>query len=641
MTTDLTLAARLSVDSQRWVAGLQRGMSATQRFAAGVRREFADLRAFMDSTAGRLAGLGGGFAAAHELMRSARMDRSLTQIGLTAGASSEQVSRLRGELFQMARETGRSVSDLESGFSTLIAGGMQWKEALPTLRAINRTMAVTGAQADTLAGTLGVASTAFNFDLAKAEQAQLLLDKMTVAGRLGNAELENLGDIFSRVGVNASRAGFGFEQTLAFIEGLSRIERQPERLATLADSTMRLFTNTRYLRQAQKTTGIRFFDEQGQRRDPIKVLEEIKHRYDTLKTDAARQKFLFQAFGEADLDTIKGISALLAGDNLAKVREFTRKIEQGSGTIEQGLPKAISNAADQAGRLRNTLLETADRFAQKINEPFARLTAKALDPKEKGGLELSGEELMGIGGGALFAAYLGKRFGKGLIARLGGDATSLAQGVAVGTALEKVGAATPVYVVGAAPGVFGGPGIGDLPTPDGRRGRAARRVRRLGRVGGLAAGARAFLGGGWRALAARAALAGGSSVGSLAGAGAAGIGTAAVGVTGAAAGGWAIGTGLYKALTAFDTSRAVLEGMTAPHFEMLDRIAALLGSEDAADRVRRADEAKLSAEIRVSVTDERTIARLVRTATDNGRFNLVRAGFNLGPMMYEQRAPQK
>ncbi|MFX8223183.1 hypothetical protein ABTL15_20485, partial [Acinetobacter baumannii] len=85
----------------------------------------------------------------------------------------------------MARETGRSVSDLESGFSTLIAGGMQWKEALPTLRAINRTMAVTGAQADTLAGTLGVASTAFNFDLAKAEQAQLLLDKMTVAGRLG------------------------------------------------------------------------------------------------------------------------------------------------------------------------------------------------------------------------------------------------------------------------------------------------------------------------------------------------------------------------------------------------------------------------------------------------------------------------
>ncbi|MFX9518065.1 hypothetical protein ABTO66_19240, partial [Acinetobacter baumannii] len=92
MTTDLTLAARLSVDSQRWVAGLQRGMSATQRFAAGVRREFADLRAFMDSTAGWLAGLGGGFAAAHELMRSARMDRSLTQIGLTAGASSEQVS---------------------------------------------------------------------------------------------------------------------------------------------------------------------------------------------------------------------------------------------------------------------------------------------------------------------------------------------------------------------------------------------------------------------------------------------------------------------------------------------------------------------------------------------------------------------
>ena len=68
-----------------------------------------------------------------------------------------------------------------------------------------------------------------------------MLDQMYAAGKLGNAELENLADIFARVGNNAKTAGLSFEGALAFIERMSLVERQPERLATLVDSTLRLF----------------------------------------------------------------------------------------------------------------------------------------------------------------------------------------------------------------------------------------------------------------------------------------------------------------------------------------------------------------------------------------------------------------
>lgn len=59
---------------------------------------------------------------------------------------------------------------------------------------------------------------------------------MTQAGFAGNAELEDLASIFGRVGNSAKNAGMDFTQTLAFIERLSLVERQPERLATLVDS---------------------------------------------------------------------------------------------------------------------------------------------------------------------------------------------------------------------------------------------------------------------------------------------------------------------------------------------------------------------------------------------------------------------
>lgn len=461
MSSTLTLAARLQLEAQQWEQGLTKSRASTRGFVAGVKREFTELRSFMQSTAGRLATIGGAFSAGNELRRSAQFDKALTQVGQTAGATRVQIAALRGELHGMAGETGEALDSIREGFDVLIASGMQWSEAQATITGVNKAMAVTGARAETLAGTLGVASTAFDFDLSKPGQALQLLDKMTVAGRLGNAELQDLGSIFSRVGMNARGAGFGFEQTLAFIEGLSMIERQPERLATLADSTLRLFTNAKYMRDAQKATGIRFFSTDGARRDPLAVLADMKKIMDGMKTDAQREGFLSKAFGNADLDTIKGLRALLAGDSLSKIGRFTGDIRAATGTIERDLPAAINNAVSASGRLKARLVEAADGFAKPINNAFTRLTDWALRSKKDGGLDLSGGELALGGAVSLAALYAGGRGMKGVLGRLSGGAASLGTGVAMGQALLKADAATPVFVVGAAPGVFGvGGGLG-------------------------------------------------------------------------------------------------------------------------------------------------------------------------------------
>lgn len=474
---DLSLALRLYADSARFVAGLTQAESGVKRFGSAARREFEVMRGALTSIQGQLAALGLTTGAVAGMMQSARMDKGLTQIGQTAGMSRAEVEKLRVELFRMAGDTGQNVDDLQVGFNNAVQSGLKFREALPVIDATNKAMAVTGASADRLTAGLTVAGQAFNFDLSKPGLAASLLDKMTVAGRQGNAELQNLSDIFARVGVNAASAGMGFDQTLAFIETLSLVERQPERLATLADSTLRLFNNLKYMKKAAETTGVKFFDAKGERRDGIAILRDIKAKYDTLKTDKARAIFLQNAFGEADLDTIKGLKTLLGGDNLAKIGEFSQAIKNATGTIERDLPDAIANAVDQTGRLKSELRKAADEFSRPINDALQNVIKWGLDKKENGGLGLSGKEMIVGGTVAALGTFAAARYGGMAVGALAKRFGGTAAGVAEGKALEAAAGVTPVFVVNWPASMSGIPGLPGASSPT---------------AGGVAAGASAL-----------------------------------------------------------------------------------------------------------------------------------------------------
>lgn len=451
MSDNLKLFLELIANASGFKSELNSSKSAVTRFARGAKGELDALKGAFGSLQGQLASLGIGIGAVKIMMDSARLDKSLTQIGQTAGEGSGKVSALRADLFALARESGQGVEDLKDGFNALVQSGLDMKESKETLKGINTAMAVAGANAQTLAGGLTVAATAFEFDLSRPGLALDMLDKMTVAGRLGNAELENLSSIFARVGVNAVSAGMKFEPTLAFIEGLSLVEKNPERLATLADSTMRVFTNLRYMADAQKATGVKFFDAKGARRDAVEVLEDIKKQYDTLTTDEQRANFIQKAFGKADLDTIKGIKTLLQGDALHKVRAFSDIIGKAGGTLKRDFAEATRNLIDQTAMLKNDLREAADGFVQPINQTLGQLIQFVRDKKENGGLNLDGKEmitgtLVGTLGIMAAARYGAKGLGA-LAHRALARGGSVGVGVAQGKALEAAAGVSPVFVV--------------------------------------------------------------------------------------------------------------------------------------------------------------------------------------------------
>lgn len=441
----INLAGNLENRSRRMgqaLAGLgSQGRQAISLLQASAARMGSAMEAMTGRYAAAIAGMGVSYKAVRAVMDSAALDKMLIRVGNTADASKEQVEELRRELFTMARSTGQSSNDLLMGFYALVQSGQGWDEALATIQAINPAMAVTGASAETLAGAMGVAAQAFNFDLSNLETGKLMLDQMYAAGKLGNAELENLADIFARVGNNAKTAGLSFEGSLAFIERMSLVERQPERLATLVDSTLRLFTNQSYQDEAARVTGVSFYNKDGSRREMFDVLADIRERYRAnFKTDAERDKAFSQAFGKTDLDTQRGLRIFFDAESIEDARRFSGEIGNAGGLIARELPNAVSNAVDQTSRLKAALSDAADSFARPINDAISGGIKWLLDDEK-----LSGGELMA--GGAVAAGL-----GYGAL-KLGGHALSRAGAGTVGKVLQGMGGLgrlplpLPVYVV--------------------------------------------------------------------------------------------------------------------------------------------------------------------------------------------------
>ncbi len=421
-----------------------RNLRMLKSLAAGVRTELDRVKRLGGSAQGQLAGLGLGFGAATGLVGSAALDRQLIRTQQTAGMTAAQREEWREEGFRIAKQYGLGREGVDSGFNTLIASGVEYGAAKKTADAIGQGTAVTGADAAILGKAVVAGASAFNIDLNKDGAALELLQKMTVAGRLGNAELENLADLFPKIGQSAQRAGMSISQALAFTETLSTVEMQPDRLGTLADSTLRVFGIKAYQEQVTKATGVQFFDKSGSYRDPAAVLGDLKSKYDKLKTDKDRARFLGVTFKGMDQDTVRGMGIMLSGNRLDTFNEQSAEIARAEPVFNRDLADNVNSATGTGSRMRATLSQAIDRMAQPLNKSFTEFGTYILDD-----LNLTGEQMLGAGIATGLGGYYagrGAKAGAGALLNkfLGGPETL--KNVAVGKVLEEAAGVTSVFV---------------------------------------------------------------------------------------------------------------------------------------------------------------------------------------------------
>ncbi|NNA50212.1 phage tail tape measure protein [Pseudomonas lactis] len=453
---------RTETSFRRMAQNSGRSLRTLKTIAMGVRQEFDRIKGLGGSMQGQLAGLGVGVGVVAGLKANADLERVLIRTKQTADMTGEQKEDWKREGFRIATANGVSREDVDRGFNTLIASGVKYDAARKTADAIGQTTAVTGADSAVLGKAVVSGASAFNLDLNKAGAALDLLQKMTVAGRLGNAELENLADLFPKLGGAASAAGMSLSQALAFTETLSTVEMQPDRLGTLAESTLRIFTNKQYRDRITQTTGVGFFNKDGSSRNPQDVFGDLKGKYEKLNTDEMRAKFMGVVFKGMDQDTVRGSRIMITGNRLDTFGSQTKQLDEAAPVIGRDLKENTESASGVAGRMKATFGEAIDRMATPLNKGFADMGRYLLDD-----LNLSGEQML-AGGAALgvggYYAGRGAKAGAGALLNkfMGGPETL--KGIAVGKVLEEATGVTSVFVTnwpaGAALGAAGGP---DMP----------------------------------------------------------------------------------------------------------------------------------------------------------------------------------
>lgn len=421
-----------------------RNLRTLKTIAMGVRQEFERLKGLGGSAQGQLAGLGVGVGVVSGLTGSARLDRQLIRTQQTAGMTGVQREEWRGEQWRLAKTYGIEREQVQTGFDTLIASGLSYDKAKVSSEAIAQATAVTGADSGVLAKALVTGSSAFDIDLSKPGAAVDILQKMIVAGRLGNAELENLSSIFPKVGQDAKSAGMSMAQSLSFVETLSLIELEPDRLGTLAQSTLRAFNNGTYRKSVTKNTGVEFFNKDKSVRDTQDVFLDLQRKYKSLKNDKDRARLMDVVFGKMDQDTQKGVKAFLTGDRLEKFAESTGDINNAKGVIEKDLADNMSSSTAVGSRMKATLGEAIDRMAKPLNKGFADMGSYLLDD-----LNLSGEQML-AGGAALGVGgyYAGRGLQSGASALLNkyiGNPDTL-RNIALGKVLEDSTGVNSVFV---------------------------------------------------------------------------------------------------------------------------------------------------------------------------------------------------
>lgn len=457
---------RQSVDKteasfRRMAQNSGRSLRTLKTIAMGVRQEFDRIKGLGGGMQGRLAGLGVGVGVVSGVTSSAKLDRQLIRTQQTAGMSVEEREEWRGEQWRLAKTYGIEREQVQTGFDTLIASGLSYDKAKASTGAIAQATAVTGADSGILAKALITGASAFDIDLSKPNAAVDILQKMIVAGRLGNAELENLSSIFPKVGQDAKSAGMSMAQSLSFVETLSLIELEPDRLGTLAQSTLRAFNNDTYRASVTKNTDVEFFNKDKSVRNTQDVFLDLQRKYKSLKNDKDRARFMGVVFGKMDQDTQKGVKAFLTGDRLENFAKSTGDINNAKGVIEKDLADNMSSSTAVGSRMKATLGEAIDRMAKPLNKGFADLGSYLLDD-----LNLSGEQML-AGGAALgvggYYAGRGAKAGAGALLNkfMGGPETL--KNIAVGKVLEEATGVTSVFVTNWPGGVPLGGGLPDLP----------------------------------------------------------------------------------------------------------------------------------------------------------------------------------
>lgn len=172
--------------------------------------------------------------------RFAEFERTLTRIGITAGASAGATAKAGEVLYNLAQNVALPMDEAVKGLDTLTSSGKSLEEAMAFLPSVLATAQASGAATEDIANTALKSADALKIETKHLQKA---FDIMVTGGKAGQFELKDMAQYIPEIANGFAVLGYkGTDGLKKLIAIMQTLREKTGNASTAADQARNLFT---------------------------------------------------------------------------------------------------------------------------------------------------------------------------------------------------------------------------------------------------------------------------------------------------------------------------------------------------------------------------------------------------------------
>ena len=321
-------------------------------------------------------------------------EKNMTKINTLVGISVKEVNAMSAEVMKLSGATAQAPADLADGLFFLTSAGLRGANAMATLEAVSKGVAIgLGEQAD-LAKVAAAAQNAYGADTLTAAQALDVFGKTVQTGMFEASDLTEV--LGTQLGMSSS-LGISFQEASAFIATYTKTTGDAKAASTsFGGVMMALAKTTPQMEKALKKVGMSgdsvraSLGENGLRQTLINI-----------KTAFEEQGVpLTQFFSKSQ--ALKGVLGVL-GNQTETYGEILEDMGDSAGMVEQGFETLSQTTGFKMNQSFNTLKNAAMQLGATLMPVFTAIVNGAVNLGQAFTDLDSGTKKLLVGSAALLA----------------------------------------------------------------------------------------------------------------------------------------------------------------------------------------------------------------------------------------------
>ncbi|WP_052161064.1 phage tail tape measure protein [Hoeflea sp. BAL378] len=297
----------------------------------------------------------------------ARVERTLTRIGINADASREQMAKVRIELDQIAQATATPVDNIVGGLDSLIASGKSLGEAMALIRSVSATAQASGSDFGQMATTADAVAGSFNI---AGDRMQEAFDILAMGGKAGKfelrdmaAELPSLAPAFAALGYEGEE---GLKRLTAALQTVRMETGTSGEAATSFMDVISKMNSVTVSNNFAKQFGIDIREEMERAKaageDTLEAF--IRLSKEAINGDMSKLPLLF-----TDKQMQIGMRALM--NNTGEFTELLKELGSAAGTVDADLRRVLEDKQASIDRMANSWEKLKISLGETIAPPVA------------------------------------------------------------------------------------------------------------------------------------------------------------------------------------------------------------------------------------------------------------------------------